>query len=92
MFPAAAHVTALSIAVMILTGGSTSEPRPCRFASQAGSLYEIQVPPDASSHTSALSGRSEVQLSRPVSTVAGVAKTRQDERVLIQPLIDAGRP
>jgi hypothetical protein len=38
--------------------GLRSLPIPCRFASQAGSLYESHVWPEASCQTSALNGRS----------------------------------
>jgi len=49
----AALATAPSAAAMALTVASTSLPSPCRLASQLASLYESQVPPDASCQTSA---------------------------------------
>ena len=52
----AAFATAASAAVMAFTASSTS--RPCRFASQLGSLYESHVTPEASCQTNAFSGRS----------------------------------
>src|SRR5258707_12656124 len=54
----AAFVTLLNAPAIAPSAASASWPRPCRLASQLGSLYESQVAPDASCQTSALSGRS----------------------------------